>query len=490
MRDYSFGNYISVLRERRGLSQFQLGALVGVSDKAVSKWENGVSKPRIGTVTKLAEVLDVCVDELLTCEYVAFNEKRKDLFAMRREIIELAKSRMAELYGENPSIRITNRFKTEELMLSEQEALLWMGFMGKLNEEFCKAGAYFEVRDAQMGASFIAWLLGGTNVNPLPAHYYCPRCKRVEFITEVQYGIDAPDKKCACGESYRKDGFGIDAIHIYPFSKSNEIYVSNSAGELVKNCLMSYFDGYGELRELQIVYDETDDKRADNEWTITKYALLSKEDVKKYQENIILVNVKEYCKMMKEVPILTILDHKKKRIKNRYLPDAEYSGDQIKSYIQYASEHGYFYNDFINKDLGTILKNIKNPKFSDLIAVLGLLHGTGTWQDNGELLYERGMELENLISCREDVYAFLYHKLNGKCCDNPVGQVFDIRENVRMGRYARTGMPEETKRLLLDCEVPEWYVESMKKIKYLFPKTNLIIQAKRELLIYNQGNEK
>lgn len=210
MRDYSFGNYISVLRERRGLSQFQLGALVGVSDKAVSKWENGVSKPRIGTVTKLAEVLDVCVDELLTCEYVAFNEKRKDLFAMRREIIELAKSRMAELYGENPSIRITNRFKTEELMLSEQEALLWMGFMGKLNEEFCKAGAYFEVRDAQMGASFIAWLLGGTNVNPLPAHYYCPRCKRVEFITEVQYGIDAPDKKCACGESYRKDGFGID----------------------------------------------------------------------------------------------------------------------------------------------------------------------------------------------------------------------------------------------------------------------------------------
>lgn len=136
------------------------------------------------------------------------------------------------------------------------------------------------------------------------------------------------------------------------------------------------------------------------------------------------------------------------------------------------------------------MKNIKNPKFSDLIAVLGLLHGTGTWQDNGELLYERGMELKNLISCREDVYAFLYHKLNGKCCDNPVGQVFDIRENVRMGRYARTGMPEETERLLLDCEVPEWYVESMKKIKYLFPKTNLITQAKRELLIYNQGNEK
>ena len=52
MRDYSFGNFISALRERRGLSQYQLGALVGVSDKAVSKWENGASTPRIGTIRK------------------------------------------------------------------------------------------------------------------------------------------------------------------------------------------------------------------------------------------------------------------------------------------------------------------------------------------------------------------------------------------------------------------------------------------------------
>ncbi len=54
MRDYSFGNFISALREQRGLSQYQLGALVGVSDKAVSKWENGVSKPRMNVIRKLA----------------------------------------------------------------------------------------------------------------------------------------------------------------------------------------------------------------------------------------------------------------------------------------------------------------------------------------------------------------------------------------------------------------------------------------------------
>ena len=98
MRDYSFGNYISALRERCGLSQYQLGVLVGVSDKAVSKWENGASKPRIGTIKKLSEVLDVSVDELLACEYDAFNKKRKDLFAMKKEIISIAKNKLKELY--------------------------------------------------------------------------------------------------------------------------------------------------------------------------------------------------------------------------------------------------------------------------------------------------------------------------------------------------------------------------------------------------------
>ena len=88
MKDYSLGNFISALREKKGLSQYQLGALVGVTDKAVSKWENGASKPRINTVKKLAQVLDVGIDELLTCEYATFGRKRKDLFAMKNDILK------------------------------------------------------------------------------------------------------------------------------------------------------------------------------------------------------------------------------------------------------------------------------------------------------------------------------------------------------------------------------------------------------------------
>lgn len=65
MKDKEFGNYIRTLRERKGLSQFQLGKLVGVSDKAVSKWENGYAKPKSSIVLRLSEVFSVSADVLL-----------------------------------------------------------------------------------------------------------------------------------------------------------------------------------------------------------------------------------------------------------------------------------------------------------------------------------------------------------------------------------------------------------------------------------------
>ena len=66
MRDYAFGNLVTKLRTELGFSQFQLGKLIGVSDKAVSKWENGNAKPRIATCCRLADILGVSLDELLS----------------------------------------------------------------------------------------------------------------------------------------------------------------------------------------------------------------------------------------------------------------------------------------------------------------------------------------------------------------------------------------------------------------------------------------
>ena len=100
MRDYSFGNFLSELRLQRGLTQYQLGALVGVSDKAVSKWENGTAKPQSRLLFRLSEVLGISVDELLSCKYHTPNQGGiKGVFAMKNQIWSKALTNLREKYG-------------------------------------------------------------------------------------------------------------------------------------------------------------------------------------------------------------------------------------------------------------------------------------------------------------------------------------------------------------------------------------------------------
>ena len=68
MNDYAFGNFLYALRTEKGLSQVQLGDMLGVTNKAVSKWENGSAKPNTVLIPKLAEILGVTVEELFACK--------------------------------------------------------------------------------------------------------------------------------------------------------------------------------------------------------------------------------------------------------------------------------------------------------------------------------------------------------------------------------------------------------------------------------------
>ena len=114
MRDYSFGNFLYELRMRSGLSQYQLGKLVGVSDKAVSKWENGLSKPQSGILCKLCDILGISVDELLSCKYNTLeNKDDKGVFAMVKQLWSKVEKELYIRYGNDVPIEIKNRFLTE-----------------------------------------------------------------------------------------------------------------------------------------------------------------------------------------------------------------------------------------------------------------------------------------------------------------------------------------------------------------------------------------
>lgn len=483
MRDYSFGNFISALRQRRGLSQYQLGALVGLTDKAVSKWENGVAKPRINTIRKLSEVLDVSVDELLTCEYVTFKEKRKDLFAMKNEIIIKAEYKMRELYGEYPPARIINRFMSEKMMLDKQDALLWMGFMGELYDRFQEENVYFEVRGAGMGASFMAWLLGGTNVNPMAPHYYCQKCKRVEFITDKKFscGIDLPDKICCCGNKYIKDGFGIDAMNIYPFSNWNEIYVTRNVEEMIKSILKEYFKEYGIVFELKITYEKDLDEPTVDRLAATRYVILPKDEADLYQTGEISLSIEEYFHKAAKWTMLIIARDEENPIQNSDLKDIDFTSEEIKAYFRHMIEKGKYDKYDSEKNLKKVYSNIENPTFAELIAIQGILCSTGVWNDYIEELYDNGLKLSELITCREDLYDYLYDKINSKCCDNPSGLAFKIKDDIRKGKYGYNRMPLEVENLLLQCDIPKWRIESIKRMLYLFPKTFIITRLKGDI---------
>lgn len=294
-------------------------------------------------------------------------------------------------------------------------------------------------------------------------------------------GIDLSDKICSCGNRYSKDGFAVDAINMYPFYRWNEIYVSNGGTEIAKSCMQEYFKGCGEIREIKVTFDESLEEPVTEKINVTKIVILTKELAKKYPDLVITLSPEEYFDMLDEVSVLSIIENEDEHVSRQDLLNTEFTAKQIKEYFNYAAEKGKFDGHEGDMNLGKVISNIENPKFSDLLALYGFVHSTGAWKGNAELLYDKGIPLEELISSREDVYAYVYDKLNGKCCENPSGQVFEIKEAVRKGKYSNNRMPAEIEKLLLECEVPEWYVESMKKILYLFPKTHLIVLLKRDI---------
>jgi len=208
MKDYSFGSFICALRMRRGLSQFQLGTLVGVSNKAVSKWETGAAKPQISTCRKLAEVLGVSLDELLSCKYQTSASAGKDVSAMSQELWDKAKNRLYEIYGANPPAGIVGRFETEKMIIRGSGLIAHFDYLAKLAAYARQVNSRISLR-GEISNSLIAWIMGATDVNPIEPHYYCSHCKGVEFRPAVRDGWDLPPKRCACGHIMYGDGYRI-----------------------------------------------------------------------------------------------------------------------------------------------------------------------------------------------------------------------------------------------------------------------------------------
>ena len=118
----------------------------------------------------------------------------------------------------------------------------------------------------------------------------------------------------------------------------------------------------------------------------------------------------------------------------------------------------------------------------DLLQILGLCHGTGVWERNGQALVRTGRPVGTLIAYRDDVFHYVQEKVRSQN-GSGTGFACHVAENTRRGAYARDGIPQEDRQQLLTLGAEEWFIESLEKIRYLFPKAHAIPYVKHALTL-------
>ncbi len=450
MRDYSFGNFLQELRLRTGLTQYQLGTLVGVSDKAVSKWENGSSKPKSDILYKLSEALGVSIDELLSCKYNSFEKKDTNgVFAMKNQLWSKALDAMHKRYGEIVPIEILNRFLSEQAELENTDMIVYFDCLAMIVDEAKKKGEHIRIMGGT-GSSFVAYLLGVSEVNPLKPHYYCPDCKTVVFDERTTDGWELPYRSCLCTKPMISDGHGV------PF-------------EIYRNDVQ---------RNISLTMAVSPDFLPLAQKSVQRYFKEYKAKVEDRDEHISIITVSYQGSERK---ITFFVDHELARYKVLEQVTAT-SFDRVSFNTEYVLREFQKGNtDGISEFKWAFVKNMLGkvcPKsFRDLVQITGLSHGTGVWHNNANKLIDQGLSVSKTIAYRDDVFNYIQEKMISKGLVD-TGFAYKVMEDTRRGLYAKNGVPDDIKIQLKSIGAEDWFVDSIGKIKYLFPKAHGIIYVR------------
>lgn len=470
-------------------------------------------------IADMIEKIDILPNELFLPKIVQ----------AEKEIEEISKNKLKELYGEKPNKIIKERYEKElNSILGRGEGgtnyavLYWIAIETvKKSEEI----GYMVGSRGSVGSSFLAYLCGISEVNPLPPHYRCPKCKKVEFVNDVADGFDLPKKQCKCGCEMVGEG------HNIPF----ETFVG--IGRIKPPDIDLNFSGDIQLDIHDFVREIFGEESVYRAGTI---GTLGEKNIEKIIDDIIDRNVKndKYRKYAMQKKYNKITGMKKttgqhaggllifpKDIKvNKIIPLQYSSNDTNKEktthWDYHAIEENFVKVDLLAHDIPTVLKMYENfginwreipfddeetmelfkkantfgitefgtyfaqdllrdykpENFADLVRISGLSHGTNVWFNNGKDLIKKGISNKDIIACRDDIMLYLIKKgIDDKTA-------YDITNKVRKGK----GVSAEYVKIMKEKGIPNWYIESCQKIKYLFPKahaTAYVMNAYRQAYV-------
>ena len=448
------------------------------------------------------------------------------------DLKRLVYDKFHRLYGDNPPELMTKRVETElHDIINCHYDVIYMSAQ-KLVQNSLEHG-YLVGSRGSVGSSIVAYMSGITEVNSFPPHYRCPNpeCKFSTFEVPKGYGCgaDLPDAVCPkCGTKFEKDGFNIPfetflgfggdkvpdidlnfsgeyqakahAYCIEMFGKSH-VFRAGTIGTVAEKTAFGYVKKYlsergktanraeearlaagcvgvrrttgqhpgglvvipqeNEIWDFCPVQHPADDPNADQITTHFEYHSM--------EENLLKLDMLGHDDptMIRMMEDMTGVDAKKiplddKRTMSIFTSSKElgYEDDPI-----LGPTGAVAIPEFNTRFTRGMLLDTMPTRFDTLLRLSGFSHGTDVWLGNAkDLITSKTATVDQAIGCRDDIMIYLIS------CGMPEKRSFKIMEAVRKGR----GLPEGAEEEMKAAGVPDWYIGSCKKIKYLFPKAHAV----------------
>ena len=451
----------------------------------------------------------------------------------REDLNRLVWDKVHELYGNEPPKLIKDRLDIELGGILGKYDVVYMSAQ-KLVQRSLECG-YLVGSRGSVGSSLVAYMSGITEVNSLPPHYRCPKCRHSEFITDGSYGCgaDMPDKNCPeCGTKYVKDGFDIPFEtflgfgggkvpdidlnfsgeyqarahrHAIEMFGETQVFRAGTIGTLAEKTAFGFVKKYLEENGIQSGAAEID--------RLTAGCVGVRRTTGQHPGGLVVVpddlEIEDFCPVQHPADAEdsdTITTHFEYHCMEDNLLKLDMLGHDDPTMIRMledltgvnartiplddpdtmsiftSSKVLGFENDDLLGPTGAVaipefntrftrqmLIDTQPKDFNTLVRLSGFSHGTDVWLGNArELIVSGTASVLETVGCRDDIMLYLISMgLDPKMS-------FKIMEAVRKGKVKKGGFQDGWVEAMQEHDVPEWYIESLAKIGYLFPKAHAV----------------